>query len=179
MYKRQVNDKGYSIGRTRLDEVEVAPGIIVSGYADTSYRFIRGERAKKSRVYVGPKDWNLMEDLTNRTSRPHLEWGKIVRKQVLPFLGIESGARWSQYAGCSCPCSPGFILDGHIEKHGPKLRMLPGPGDPYGLWTLDVMVDYALLGGSPVVEGNDAERAARLANIMADPTLPFGQAVAV
>jgi len=28
-------------------------------------------------------------------------------------LPADTKVRWSQYAGCSCPCSPGFVVDGH------------------------------------------------------------------
>ena len=32
-------------------------------------------------------------------------------------LGIapDTKVRWSQYAGCSCPCSPGFIVEGYPQ----------------------------------------------------------------
>lgn len=92
-------------------------------YADTTYGSItivnrnplthdrRGYRAKP-RLYVGVSDFNLLEDLENRTRRPYAAWRKLAEK-VVAESGIPldlRNMRWSQYAGCSCPCSPGFIL---------------------------------------------------------------------
>lgn len=85
------------------------------------------EATKKARLYVHPKGESVLENLlgpTGRRGRPITEW----RRDVLPvvvealrakgFLPADAvaTARWSQYAGCSCPCSPGFIFD------APQLR---------------------------------------------------------
>ena len=67
----------------------------------------------KARIYVHPQGETLMENLYNRKARPH----SIYRKEVLPKLFTQLGwtpstkVKWSQYAGCSCPCSPGFIVE--------------------------------------------------------------------
>lgn len=48
---------------------------------------------------------------------PYREFRKVM-PQVFEQLGLESVKfNWSQYAGCSCPCSPGFILKttGHYD----------------------------------------------------------------
>jgi hypothetical protein len=68
---------------------------------------------KESRLSVFVKGENMLENLQNRTSRP----SKFYRKEVLPVVLKHFGltpdrVQWSQYAGCSCPCSPGFILKG-------------------------------------------------------------------
>lgn len=68
---------------------------------------------KKARIYIFPKGESIYENLMNRRQRPHT----IYRKEVIPGVLAEMGlpantkVRWSQYAGCSCPCSPGFVID--------------------------------------------------------------------
>lgn len=71
----------------------------------------------KPRIYIWVKGETLLENLHNRHSRPV----KFYKTQVLPKLFEELNvnpktvnARWSQKAGCSCGCSPGFIVDGYI-----------------------------------------------------------------
>lgn len=74
------------------------------------YRTYR-EISRHSRVYVwADESFNLAEDLANRTRRPHAAW-RAALKPILAELGIDTkGIRWSQTAGCTCPCSPGFVL---------------------------------------------------------------------
>ena len=71
------------------------------------------EMEKKPRFYVSDdRPFNVIEDLTNRTRRPHSIYRPLVA-EALARIGLE-GVKfsWSQHAGCSsCPCSPGFILD--------------------------------------------------------------------
>ena len=51
------------------------------------------------------------DNLVIRKHRPHQIWRKML-PGVLAQLGISGAkAKWSQKAGCRCPCSPGFILD--------------------------------------------------------------------
>ena len=63
-------------------------------------------------VYLSIQGESIMENLENRRNRPHA----VLRPFVLEALreaGVQvSGLRWSQKAGCSCPCSPGWILQG-------------------------------------------------------------------
>jgi hypothetical protein len=74
-----------------------------------------GTRRPKARMYFWPEKETILENLLNRHDRPHLEYKKLI-KLALVEAGIElsqaksTKARWSQRAGCSCPCSPGFIL---------------------------------------------------------------------
>jgi hypothetical protein len=72
-----------------------------------------GRRAGSERpaVYFFLDGENLMQNLQDRRSRPY-----DLFKQVLDKALIEAGQAcrgtdlsWSQYAGCTCPCSPGFI----------------------------------------------------------------------
>lgn len=63
-------------------------------------------------VYVSVDGESVIENLVNRRSRPYKALRPIVleelKKHGIPFKNI----RWSQRAGCSCPCSPGFIIQG-------------------------------------------------------------------
>jgi hypothetical protein len=76
-------------------------------------------RNSKPRIYVdSDRPFNVIEDLANRTRRPHQVW----KSSVMDALAeLQSGGRasfrgenfkfsWSQKAGCSCGCSPAFIL---------------------------------------------------------------------
>ena len=73
----------------------------------------KGEFGKKTRVYVFPKGESLMDNLMNRKARPYTVYKKEVLPEVFRAMGLPENtkAKWSQYAGCSCPCSPGFVLD--------------------------------------------------------------------
>lgn len=78
-----------------------------------SYR----EYRKAPRLYFWFRGESVLDHLSNRHSEPY----KLVRKQVLTRVLKElkvsvNKIRWSQYAGCSCPCSPGFVLDGGSTK---------------------------------------------------------------
>lgn len=69
---------------------------------------------KATRVYIHPQGETLMDNLMNRRTRPYNEYRKQVMPAVIQALGLPAGTKvkWSQYAGCSCPCSPGFIVEG-------------------------------------------------------------------
>ena len=53
-----------------------------------------------------------MDNLQNRHSRPYDQYRRLVLPTVAKLIAFRPGAkfRWSQKAGCSCPCSPGFIV---------------------------------------------------------------------
>ena len=83
----------------------------------TSSRSETERRRSRSVLYVQivNKDFakpvqELISDF--RYNNPHTVYRKMVLPQAFKELGLPSDtvARWSQYAGCSCPCSPGFIL---------------------------------------------------------------------
>ena len=74
-------------------------------------------RQTKSRLYIDTKDETILENLANRRSRPTQVY-KSVLPQIFQALGVPvKPVRWSQYAGCNCPCSPGFILYGVYGKN--------------------------------------------------------------
>jgi hypothetical protein len=82
------------------------------GYNET-YR----ERKRKSRLSVyGNTVESLADNFVNRTRRPY----KVYRDAAKPFLealGLPTkGIVWNQYAYCSCPCSPAFIMPEAITR---------------------------------------------------------------
>lgn len=60
---------------------------------------------------------NIIDNLTNRHSRPYTEFKKHL-PEVFKKAGIDLNAkyRWSQKAGCSCGCSPGFVVEDYQRK---------------------------------------------------------------
>ena len=57
---------------------------------------------------------NVIENFFNRHDRPYNEYRKLI-PDVMKKIGANPGHlswKWSQKAGCSCGCSPGFIIDG-------------------------------------------------------------------
>jgi len=74
-------------------------------------------RTAKARLFIHHKEETVLENLTERDSRDH----KSYRRDILPTvfrelkLPADTKCSWSQKAGCSsCPCSPGFVLEGTI-----------------------------------------------------------------
>jgi hypothetical protein len=70
-------------------------------------------RNSKPRMYVwADQEFSVIEDLANRTRRPYGVWRKAVRANLAGHVGLDlTTMSWSQRAGCSCGCSPGFVLD--------------------------------------------------------------------
>jgi hypothetical protein len=66
-----------------------------------------------TRVYFFPSDETVLENMQNRHDRPYETY-----RSLLPLVLMAEGvpgdvsrdAVWSQRAGCSCGCSPGFII---------------------------------------------------------------------
>ena len=100
------------------------PGL---NYKDRQY--LRKQLGIKARVYISVDSESILEDFGNRAVRP---W-TLYKKEVMPtvmrklgFPGWNKKFRWSQKAGCSCGCSPGFILtevfgkDIWVTVTGPK-----------------------------------------------------------
>ena len=81
-------------------------------------RFDNRSRAKywrgESQIYVNPRSETVIQNLENRRQRPYTIWKKellpLVAKMIKEETGLTMGGKrsWSQYLGCSCPCSPGF-----------------------------------------------------------------------
>lgn len=72
----------------------------------------RKERDKKARVYFFHEGESILENFGNRAARPR-DLYKTYLGDVAERMGLprDTKFRWSRYAGCSCPCSPGFICD--------------------------------------------------------------------
>jgi hypothetical protein len=137
------------------------------GYYTTSNRSM----ARKSRLSVYVKNEEVLENFVNRRNRPVDEWRKILRERVLPKFGFPlTGMKWSQYAYCSCPCSPAFILPGWFGTDGPVVR------HSWSTCDFAVEIDFALLGESSpsLIDASEvsvraAQVAAHLANGVAVP----------
>ena len=68
-------------------------------------------RYKKSRLFLCIKNEKILDNLANRRSRP-VDKYKSLLPDIVAALELEPRkVKWSQYAGCTCPCSPGFIMD--------------------------------------------------------------------
>lgn len=83
------------------------------------------ERTPKSynshpRLHVSIKDETMIKNLENRHSRPY-ELYRPLLPEILKRAHLDETmkVKWSQRAGCSCGCSPGFILmcDGHFDLY--------------------------------------------------------------
>lgn len=67
---------------------------------------------RKTVAYVWPRGESIIDNMRNRHDRPHELWKPMVEIE-LRARGVNfERLTWSQYAGCSCPCSPGFIVKG-------------------------------------------------------------------
>jgi hypothetical protein len=74
------------------------------------------ESNKKGRLYFFIERESVLNNLMDRRSRPYNEYRKKI-SDALQIAGVSKEhaeevakkAGWSQTAGCSCGCSPGFI----------------------------------------------------------------------
>ena len=72
----------------------------------------------RTKIFIWPEGETLLDNLENRRNRP-LKAFRRVAMEVLDNMGVDKSRleiKWSQRAGCACGCSPGFIVDGWIEK---------------------------------------------------------------
>jgi hypothetical protein len=65
----------------------------------------------KMRVYLFPVKETVMENLMNRRMRPVNVWRKIALQTLNKFGYKDVKLTFSQFAGCKCGCSPGFIAN--------------------------------------------------------------------
>ncbi len=70
-------------------------------------------------MYIFHSDEDIVDDLINRHSRPHLQYRKEILPKVREVLNISSDVKfnWNQKAGCKCPCSPGFLISDPDYKY--------------------------------------------------------------
>jgi hypothetical protein len=70
------------------------------------------------RMFIEVKDETILDNLKNRSRRPYNTYKTLLRGSVIATILDLGNLRWSQYAGCSCPCSPGFILPHQVRLLG-------------------------------------------------------------
>ena len=63
-----------------------------------------------TRVYVDEIGETIIENLVNRGARPVKAYKAIVLETLQHIDINDKRIAWSQRAGCSCGCSPGFVL---------------------------------------------------------------------
>ena len=84
------------------------------------------ERSKKGKIYFFVKEEGLIENLMFRRERPYKEYRKLLRR-VLEEVRAQGKffvpenvdmklIKWNQKAGCSCGCSPGFVIDDFLYR---------------------------------------------------------------
>lgn len=77
---------------------------------DNHWRTPWREYSAAPRMYVSVKDESILDNVLNRKRRPYNVYKTLIRGSLLGQVLNLGKLQWSQYAGCSCPCSPGFIL---------------------------------------------------------------------
>ena len=77
-----------------------------------------GDYGVAPRLYVDIKDESIFEHVVNRKRRPYNIYKTAIWGSELPQVLNLGKLSWSQYAGCSCPCSPGFILPKQVISIG-------------------------------------------------------------
>jgi predicted transcriptional regulator len=67
------------------------------------------EKADKGRIYISIEDESVLENLENRRNRPIKLWRAYATAALAELGYTDIQLNWSQYAGCTCACSPGFV----------------------------------------------------------------------
>src|SRR5579864_1378033 len=73
----------------------------------------RGWRSYYSapRLYISHANESILENFGNRAARPVKLYKEILEEvRKLAKLPATAAFRWNQKAGCSCGCSPGFVV---------------------------------------------------------------------
>jgi hypothetical protein len=78
---------------------------------DFQVRRNQDTRSRQGRVYVVLNHETILENLVWRRARPHQLWKPIVKRELEKHGIHVEKLSWSQKAGCSCGCSPGFKSD--------------------------------------------------------------------
>ncbi|MFA6569977.1 MAG: hypothetical protein WCT77_01935 [Bacteroidota bacterium] len=69
------------------------------------------EPGRKLRIYLFPAKETVWENFNNRRQRPRDLWRKIALQTLEKFGYNDLKIVFSQKAGCTCGCSPGFIAN--------------------------------------------------------------------
>ena len=96
----------------RIVDLEVRYRELPKGF-DRGYDRKRKEFHSYPRIYIFTKGESIIENLENRRQRPATTYKKELLPKLIENIKPLQGAkiRWSQKAGCSCGCSPGFIVE--------------------------------------------------------------------
>jgi hypothetical protein len=80
-----------------------------NGYMTSTWRSYNA----KPRLYIHVEGENIMENILFRNNRPSKIY-KSLLPEIFEALGLplDTKASWSRTAGCTCGCSPGFVLSG-------------------------------------------------------------------
>lgn len=70
----------------------------------------------RPRVYIHPEGESILENFVNRRSRPWAAYTPLMDTLVKALKLDGLTYEWSQYAGCTCPCSPGFIVSNSMRE---------------------------------------------------------------
>jgi hypothetical protein len=62
-------------------------------------------------MYVTIEAESVLANLMNRKRRPYNLYKTLIHSSGIGDVLDLSKLSWSQHAGCSCPCSPGFVLN--------------------------------------------------------------------
>lgn len=101
---------------------------------------------KAPRMYVSVSDESIVDNLANRRRRPYNVYKTLIHSSgISRVLNLGDTLRWSQYAGCTCPCSPGFIL--------PMQSLTTDDGSVWSYFDV-----WATLNGAPSVDPRKAPR---------------------
>ena len=84
----------------------------------SAYEQVRKKMNLLTRIHVFLEGETIIQNLENRHQRPYTVYKKEILPSVLRQMGLpaDTKARWSQKAGCSCGCSPAFIIEGNYGK---------------------------------------------------------------
>lgn len=86
------------------------PGAKLEIIKRSPYRMGTRDGFKPPRMYVSVSDESVLDNLANRKRRPYNVYKTLIHSSGVASVLNLGALRWSQYAGCDCPCSPGFVL---------------------------------------------------------------------
>lgn len=122
------------------------PGATLEIIKRSPYRMGTRDGFKPPRMYVSVPDESMLDNLANRRRRPYNVYKTLIHSSGIGrVLNLGSPLRWSQHAGCSCPCSPGFIL--------PAQTFITDSGETWPFFDV-----WATLESAPAIDPRKAPR---------------------
>jgi len=76
---------------------------------------LKEKQGVKPRIYMMPQGETIIENLKNRRNRPVAEFKILAHSVINSTPAAGASLSWSQKAGCSCGCSPAFIVDSGVD----------------------------------------------------------------